>query len=101
MVKDTSKDYEHLIDYVAKENLEKGSLDSFLDIETEYKPQVKPKKIDSEYPEEWQTLFINLHTKEDYVKFMSAIGSKPILKLTSLVYENPNNKVSVLDFLGS
>lgn len=98
-VKDTSQDYEHLIDYVSEENLNKSSLDKFLDIETEYKPEVKAKKVDPEFPEEWQTLYVNLWTFEDYVKFMNVIDSKPVPKLSKLVYECPENRTSILDFL--
>lgn len=99
MVKDTSQDYEHLVGYVADENISKGSLDEFLGVESEYKPEVKAKKVDPEFPEEWQTLYVNLWSFEDYVEFMNMLDSKPVPKLTKMVYECPENRTSILDFL--
>lgn len=97
---DTSLDYEHLIDYVADENLNKNSLYSFLGSEQEeYKPAVRPKAVNPEFPEEWQTLQINIRTFEDYVDFMEKLGLKAIPKLKKMVYENPENTVNIFDFV--
>lgn len=96
---DTSATYEHLIDYVSDENINKISLDQFFDVETEYKPEVRGKKVDPEFPEEWQTLIVNLWTFEDYKEFMHALDSKPMPKLTRMIYECPENKNSILNFI--
>jgi len=99
-VNDTSLDYEHLIDYVADENLNKSSLDSFFDFEQgEYKPEVRKRDVNPEFPEEWQTLQINIRSFEDYVDFMERIGLKATPKLKKMVYENPENAVSIFDFV--
>lgn len=97
---DTSLNYEHLIDYVADENLNKSSLDSFFDAdEKEYRPEVRKRDVNPEFPEEWQTLQINIITFEDYVDFMEKLGLKATPKLKKIVYENPENAVSIFDFV--
>ena len=97
---DTSLNYEHLIDYVAEENLNKGSLDSFFDPdEKEYRPEVRKRDVNPEFPEEWQTLQINILTFEDYVDFMDKLGLKATPKLKKMVYENPENAVNIFDFV--
>lgn len=97
---DTSVNYEHMIDYVADENLNKGSLDDFLEFEKgEYRPEVRGKTTNPEFPEPWQTLKVNIITYDDYVDFMDRMGLKPTPKLNKLVYENPENSVSLLDFM--
>lgn len=99
-VKDTSQDYDHLIDYVAQEHLQSVTLDNFLsDEEREYRPEVRGKAVNPEFPEDWQTLMVNIWTFEDYVEFMEKIDSKPIPKLSRIVYESPENKRSIFDFL--
>lgn len=97
MVKDTSKDYETMIGYVAEENLNKSSLEHFLGIEDtnkEYKPEVRKKEPDADFPEDWQHLYVNFRSMEDYTAFMNKIGSKPVPKLKQFIYENPEGQNS-------
>ena len=57
--KDTAAEYDDLVGYVADENIT-DTLGGFLGEEAEeYKPQVNRKKVDAEFPEDWQTLFVN------------------------------------------
>ena len=85
-VKDTSQDYDDLVGYTAEENLPK-TLSNFLDEEQEYQPEVKPKKVDPEFPEEWQTVIVNFKTNQDYVDFMSLIDEFPGPKTKKVVFK--------------
>ena len=85
--KDTSADYDHMIGYVSEENSNKGSLAEFLGETREYKPDIKPKEKDAEFPEDWQKLILNFRCAEDYEKLMILIGNAPSPKLKQLIYE--------------
>jgi hypothetical protein len=91
-------DYEHLMDFVA-EDISDNSLDDFFDIKTDNTPKIKTKNVDAEFPEEWQTLFVNIATFEDYKEFMEKLDGKPVPKLTKLIYEKPENKKNIFEFL--
>lgn len=100
MVKDTSKDYEAMIGYVAEENINKGSLEEFLgETPKEYRPEVRKKELDLEFPETWQKLWVNFNSIEEYTEFMNKIGSKPVPKLKHLIYEKPGLNVGIFGFL--
>ena len=79
-VSDTSKTYDDLVGFKAKENV-KINLATFLGDETDDKPEVKPKKVDPEYPDDWQNLFVNFTSEEQYRKFMLLIGEVPAMNL--------------------
>lgn len=96
---DTSAEYDDMVGYVAEDNLPKD-LSTFLDEESEYKPKVKPKKVDPEYPEQWQTLYVNFKTEQDYIDFMLAIGDKPMPKLNKVVYKMDGENVGLESFFG-
>lgn len=98
--RDTSVDYEDLVGYVAEENVV-NTLDEFLGGEkVEYKPTVARKKVDAEFPEPWQHLYINFETEQDYINFMFAIDEKPVPKLNTMVYKGNSQDNGLLDFLG-
>lgn len=101
MVKDTSKDYDAMVGYIAEENLNKSSLDTFFGIEEEkeYRPEVKKKEQDNEFPEDWQKLWVNFNSMEDYTEFMNKIGSKPVPKLKHLIYEQPGTNTGIFGFM--
>lgn len=97
---DTSADYDHMLDYVSEDNLTKGSLSGFLDEEpSEYKPEVRKKEVDKEFPEDWQKLYVNFRNIEDYAKFMRMIDSAPVPKLIKLTYEKPENRTNIFNFV--
>jgi hypothetical protein len=97
--RDTSTDYEDLVGYVAQENIV-STLDAFLGNENkDYKPPVMRKKQDPEFPESWQSLYVNFPTEQDYIDFMFAIGEKPVPKLNTLVYSVNNDEKGLLDFI--
>ena len=79
-VSDTSETYDDLVGFKAKENV-KINLATFLGDETDDKQDIKPKKVDPEYPEDWQNLFVNFTSEEQYRKFMLLIGEVPALNL--------------------
>ncbi len=103
MVKDTSQDYDAMIGYIAEENLNKGSLDEFfgeLDVEPkEYRPEVRKKEQDAEFPEPWQKLWVNFNTMEEYSEFMNKIGSKPVPKLKHLIFEKSGTNTGIFGFM--
>jgi hypothetical protein len=101
MVKDTSKDYDSMIGYIAEENLNKGSLEEFIgETPKEYRPEVRMKEKDVEFPEDWQKLWVNFNTMEEYTEFMNKIGSKPVPKLKHVIYEKPgSNPAGIFGFL--
>ena len=101
MTKDTSKDYDAMIGYVAEDNLNKASLDNFIGIEEEqeYRPEVKKKQVDLEFPEDWQNMWVNFRNMDDYVKFMNKIGSSPSPKLREVIYEQPGSNNGIFGFM--
>lgn len=100
MVKDTSKDYDHMIDYVAEQHINDGSLVEFLgEDKKEYKPEVKKKDLDPEFPESWQRLYVNFKTMEDYYDFMNKIDEKPMPKLKYVIYKSSQDDVGIFEFL--
>jgi hypothetical protein len=97
--RDTSSDYEDLVGYVAQENI-LSTLDEFLGGEKQdYKPPVARKKVDEEFPEPWQNLYINFETEQDYIEFMFAIDEKPVPKLNTVVYKGNSKDNGLLSFL--
>lgn len=95
-VSDTSKTYNDLVGFKAKENV-KISLSTFLDEESDDRPEIKPKKIDPDYPEEWQSLYVNFGTEDQYREFMLLIGEVPAMNLKTLNFsKNKNN--GIMDF---
>lgn len=100
VVKDTSKDYEDMVGYISETNLNKGSLLDFIgEKPAEYKPEVKKKELDKNFPEDWQRLMVNFSCEKDYLEFMNKIGSKPIPKLKTLIFERQAEKTGLLNFL--
>jgi hypothetical protein len=98
-IKDTSKDYEDLIGFKSKETIP-VSLAEFLGEEIDTKPRIKPKPVDKEYPEDWQNLFVNFRSEEDYIQFMKKINKNPDPKTSVFVYTKDKQN-SILDFMES
>ena len=97
--KDTSAEYDDMVGYVADENIT-DTLSQFLGEEQEeYRPPVARKKVDAEYPEAWQTLYVNFETEQDYIDFMLAIDEKPMPKLKDVVYKAGRQDNGILDLL--
>lgn len=95
----TAETYDDLVGFVNEQNL-KSDLSEFLDEEYEYKPSIKPKKFDPEYPEQWQTLLINFSTLDDYRTFMDLMGEFPDRKLKVFHYSEVKTKSTLMDFFG-
>ena len=97
--KDTAAEYDDLVGYVSDENIT-DTLGGFLGEEAEeYKPQVNRKKVDAEFPEDWQTLFVNFETEQDYINFMLAIDEKPMPKLKDVGDKAGREENGLLDLL--
>lgn len=97
-VRDTSEDYEDLVGFVAEDNLP-VDLGEFIDDTSEYKPKVQPKKVNPEFPEEWQSVYVNFFSFEQYADFMSKIGQAPLPKLKQLVFTS-DEKTGLENFFG-
>jgi len=98
-IKDTSKDYDDLVGYKAEELVKSSSLSPFLKEESEFKPEILPKPVDPEFPEDWQNLYLNFTNEEDYIKFMKKIDEVPIPSLKKFVYSRVKDN-GILNFLG-
>lgn len=96
---DTSAEYEDLVGYVSEENMPNNNLAELLDMQEEYKPKVKPKSVDPEFPEQWQDLYVNFNCLEDYAKFMKEIGEVAHPKLKEFVYNPNGEETSLFNFL--
>ncbi len=96
---DTSQEYDDMVGYVSDENLP-NTLGRFLGEEDEYKPTVKPKPQDPEFPEQWQKLYVNFRNEDDYKAFMLAIGDKPMPKLKDMVYKMADENIGLESFFG-
>lgn len=99
-IENTAETYDHMMDFVSEENINKGSLNEFLDIKTEYKPEVKQREKDPEFPEQWQHLFVSFRCLEDYSEFMNLLGGKPSPKIKEFIYERPGTKKDIFSFIG-
>lgn len=96
--KDTSAEYDDLVGYISEENLPNNNLAELLDMEEEYKPKVKPKSVDPDFPEQWQDIYINFSSLEDYAKFMSTLGESASPKLKEFVYNPKGEETSIMNF---
>lgn len=94
--KDTAEVYDDLIGYIAKDNLP-IDLGEFIGETTLYKPNVIPKKYNPDYPEDWQTMYVNFSKFEDYSHFMEILGQAPLPKLKELVFTK-QKQTSLEDF---
>lgn len=95
-VSDTSKTYDDLVGFKAKENI-KIDLSTFLDQEMDNNPEIKPKKVDPDYPEDWQNLIVNFSSEKHYQKFMLLIGETPAINL-KIVRFSKNKNNGIMDF---
>lgn len=98
-VKDTSQDYDDLVGYKAPENKKTTISEFFGEEDDNTRPDIKPKPIDPDFPDDWQNLHVNFFTFEDYTKFMSIIDEAPLPKLKTLVYKK-DKEDGLLDFFG-
>ena len=97
-VRDTSKDYDDLVGYTAEENVP-SDLSGFIGENTNVEPNIKPKQVDPEFPEDWQNLFVNFDCIEDYAEFMNKMGEAPVPKLTKYIYSRQKDD-GLLSFFG-
>lgn len=97
--KDTSQEYEDLVGYVASDNLP-VDLGEFIDDATEYKPKVEAKKVNPDFPEPWQSIYVNFNSLEEYADFMKLIGFAPAPKLKELVYTSSSDTYDITSFFG-
>jgi hypothetical protein len=95
---DTSAEYDDLVGYTASDNIPNNNLAELLDIE-EYKANVKPKSVDKEFPEQWQDLYINFNSIDEYAKFMMEIGEVAHPKLKEFIYNPRGEETSIFNFL--
>ena len=98
---DTSGDYDDMVGYIAEENKPAANLGVFMGDteEVEYKPSVKAKEINPDFPEKWQSLYINFLKEKDYIEFMLSIGLKPMPKLKTVTFTKEKDN-GILDFFG-
>ena len=95
-VRDTSVDYDDLVGYKAKETIP-TDLSLFLGEQTDQKPNIKPKPVDPDFPEEWQNLFVNFRSERDYIEFMRLIDEAPGPKTNTVVF-NKDKDNGILNF---
>lgn len=94
----TAEEYDDLIDYVSEDNLPNNNLAELLDMEEEYKPKVKPKSVDPNFPEPWQNMYVSFRCFEDYVKFMKELDMAPSPKLRDFIYDPHDNEHTLSKF---
>ena len=94
---DTAEEYDTLVGYTAADERAHGFAEA-LELEEETGPKVRPKSVDPEFPEQWQDLYINFTSLDEYAQFMLSIGLSPNPKLKEFVYDPHTNEVSILDF---
>jgi hypothetical protein len=97
-VRDTSADYEDLVGYKAKENV-KSDLSLLLDEEVDTKPDIWVRPVNPDFPERWQSVYVNFRSFEDYVAFMKIVDEAPVPKLTSFEFKKEKDD-GLLKFLG-
>lgn len=96
---DTASEYDDLVGYISEENLPNNGLAELLEIEETYKPNVKPKSVDPEFPEPWQDIYVNFNSLEEYAKFMTEMGEVAHPKLKEFIYNPHDNETSIFNFL--
>lgn len=96
---DTASEYDDLVGYISEDNLPNQGLSELLDMQEDYKPKVRPKSVDPEFPEPWQDIYVNFNSLDEYAKFMTEIGEAPHPKLKEFVYNPHDTETSILNFL--
>lgn len=98
-LKDTAADYDDFVGNISEDNLPNNNLAELLDMAVDYTPNVRPKIVDPEFPEQWQNLYVNFATQEDYIKFMLTMGEVPQPKLKRLIYRANGSETNLFDFM--
>ena len=96
--KDTAADYETMLDYSADENVF-ANLDEFIGEESDKTLKVAPRKVNPEFPENWQTITMSFPTEEDYIEFMLKADEKPMPRLNKFTYKAGRTDTGLLGFL--
>lgn len=96
---DTALEYDDLVGYISEDNLPNNGLSELLDMQEDYKPKVRPKSVDPEFPEPWQDIYINFNSLEEYAKFMTVIGEAAGPKLKEFVYNPHDKETNIFNFL--
>lgn len=99
MVKDTSKDYDDMVSFEAKETYKSNILTLLENKEPEKTLEILKPPKDPEFQEDWQNLYVNFKCEQDYIEFMKLINETPNKKLNTLVY-TPNKTTGILTFFG-
>jgi len=95
---DTSAEYDDFVGFTSEDNLPNNGLAELLDMSEEYKPSVKPKSVDPEFPEPWQDIYVNFNNLDEYARFMKLIGEVAHPKLKEFVYNPNGEETSIMDF---
>ncbi len=98
-IRDTSKDYDDLVGFKAKENII-VNLSEFLGEQIEDKPNIKPKLLNKDFPEDWQNLYVNFRSEKDYIDFMKVIDRNPDPKTSDITFTKEKQN-GLLDFMES
>lgn len=84
LIRDTAAEYDDFTS--VNKSTETDSEFKLLLGSTDDGPTIRPKPKDSEYPEEWQSLYVNFNNFDDYASFMFKLGQAPNPKLTQTVF---------------
>ncbi len=98
-IRDTSKDYDDLVGFKAKENII-VNLSEFLGEQIVDKPNIKPKLLNKDFPEDWQNLYVNFRSEKDYIDFMKVIDRNPDPKTSDITFTKEKQN-GLLDFMES
>lgn len=100
--------YDDLTSYRSLEvHKEEANLCDFLDLELDESlvaskiKQITKKPVDSEFPEKWQQLIVNVETQEDYIELMKRLNRIPNLKCVvdeTIIYTVTEQSVGIDNF---
>lgn len=95
-VRDTSKDYDDMVEFKARPV--KSDLTEVFEIDDDDDRELPVKITDPNFPEQWQNLYVSLRSEEDYIAFMKRIDEAPLPNTKSIVFTRVKSK-GLLGFL--
>ena len=99
----TAETYEDMVDFVAERSTikVKVGLGDFIDEdEQDFKPAVKQKAVDPEFPEQWQTIYVNIISEDDLSDFVKQSGLIVGPRTSEIIYQADDSSSGLLNFFG-
>lgn len=92
-IDDVADEYDDMVGYESDLNLA-GDLSVISGVEKETTPKIGKPKKNEVFSEDWQMLYINFETEEDYIKFMKTRDMPPLKKIQEMIYNDDKSDLT-------